>query len=157
MEGVDRRNFLKLAGMLGGSVTVGALTPTIGLLRLSTPPETLTFRAVAGLPAPPLPSYASYVLEGNVNLATQSGVVTRMVLAGAPEVMSDIALPGLSQTIRVKEVFPGRGILRIRGEVADRSQIGAGESPIVEIAVDRSRGIIRAPFLGSTLNLKIQT
>jgi len=47
MEGVDRRNFLKLAGMLGGSVTVGALTPTIGLLKLSTP-ETLTFRAVAG-------------------------------------------------------------------------------------------------------------
>ena len=156
MEGVDRRNFLKLAGMLGGSVTVGALTPTIGLLKLSTP-ETLTFRAIAGLPALPLPAYASYVLEGNVNLATQSGVVTRMVLAGAPEVMSDIALPGLSQTIRVKEVFPGRGILRIRGEVADRSQIGAGESPIVEIAVDRSRGIIRAPFLGSTLNLKIQT
>ena len=155
MEGVDRRNFLKLAGMLGGSVTVGALTPTIGLLKLSTP-ETLTFRAVAGLPAPPLPAYASYVLEGNVNLGAQSGVITRMVLAGAPEAMSDIALPGLSQTIRVKEVLPGSGILRIRGEVADRSQIGAGESPTVEIVVDRSRGIVRAPFLGSTLSLKLQ-
>ena len=155
MEGFDRRGFLKLVGVLGGSVTVGALTPAFGLLKFSDP-ETLSFRAVTGLPAAPMPAYASYVLEGNVNLGTRSGVVTRTVFAGPPEAMSGIALPGLSQTIRIKDVIPSRGVVRIRGEVADRSQLAAGERPTMEILVDRSRGIIRAPFGISGVNLSLQ-
>jgi len=155
VEGFDRRGFLKLVGVLSGSVAVGALTPALALTKLQGA-TALSFRAVAGLPSAPWPAYASYVLEGSVNLATRSGVISRTVFAGAPEVMSDIALPGMSQTIRVTDVRASRGLLRIQGVVSDRSQLQAGESANVEILVDQLRGIVRAPFSSSNVALSIQ-
>lgn len=155
VEGFDRRGFLKLVGVLSGSVTVGALTPALALTKLQGP-DALSFRAVAGLPSAPLPAYASYVLEGSVNLAARSGVLSRTVFAGAPDAMSDIALPGLSRTIRVTDVRSERGVLRIQGVVSDQSQLQPGESPTVEILVDRPRGMVLAPFSGSTVKLSLQ-
>jgi len=155
MDEINRRNFLKIVGVGSGAVAAGAVVPTLGMPRW-TGNDALSFRAVAGLPAEPLPAYASYVLEGSVNLASRTGLVSRTVLAGAPDAMSDIALPGLSQTIRVTDVRPAGGALRIQGIVSDRFQVRRGESPTVEILVDRLRGIVRAPFFGSivTLNLR---
>lgn len=155
VDGFDRRGFLKLVGVLSGSVAVGALTPALGLTKLGGP-DVLSFRAVAGIPSDPLPAYASYVLEGSVNLATRSGILSQTVFAGAPEGMSDIALPGFSRTIRVTDVRSGRGVLRIHGVVTDRSHLRSGESRTMEIVVDRPRGIVRAPFAGSTLMLSLE-
>jgi len=173
MDPIDRRKFLKFVGTgsgiaLAGAVASGGILSLLGkaggggalrpasALTTSQGSDGLSFRAVAGMPSAPLPAYASYVLEGSVNPGTRSGVLSRTVFAGAPSAMSDIALPGLSQTIRVTDVRPGRDVLRIHGLVADRSQIGPGESQSVEILVDRLRRIVRAPFSGSTVNLIMQ-
>ena len=173
MDPVDRRKFLKFVGMGSGIAVAGALAPG-GILKLlgnaggggavmagpmlakSHGPDALSFRAVAGMPSDPLPAYASYVLEGSVNPVTRSGVLSRTVFAGAPAAKSNIVLPGLSQTIRVIDVRPAGDGLRIQGHIADRSQVRPGESQTVEVLVDRVRGIVRAPFSGSTVTLSLQ-
>jgi len=176
MDPIDRRKFLKFVGM-GSGIAIAGTVASNGILSLlgktggggATAPngalsargnagsgDAMQFRAIVGLPALPLPAYASYVLEGSVNPVTRSGVVSRTVFAGAPGAMSDIALPGLSQTIRVTDVRPARDGLRIQGFIGDRSQVGPGESQTVEILVDRARGIVRAPFSGSKVTLSLQ-
>ncbi len=177
MEPIDRRKFLKYVGagsgiaiagtmassgilsILGKAGGGGAIAPSGALSARGNAGggDPMQFRAIVGLPGLPLPAYASYVLEGSVNPGTRSGVLSRTVFAGAPGAMSDIALPGLSQTIRVTDVRPAREGLRIQGLIADRSQVGPGESQTVEILVDRLRGIVRAPFSGSTVNLSLQS
>jgi hypothetical protein len=173
MDSIDRRKFLKFVGagsgiavasalasggiqnLLGNAGGGGTLISALGLTK-SQAPDALSFRAVAGMPAAPWPAYASYVLEGNVNPVNRSGVLTRTVFAGAPGSMSDIALPGLSETIYVTDVRPAHDGLLIQGLVAGRSQVG-GESQTVEILVDRTRRIVHAPFSGSTVNLSLQS
>lgn len=157
MDGMDRRNFLKMVGVLSGSVTVGAATPALALVNFSGGLDHIAFRAVAGVPAEPLAAYASYVLEGSVNLITRTGVLTRTVFAGSPEAMSNIALPGLTRVIRVTDVRPGRGLIRITGVIDDRSQLQKGESPTVDIVLDRVRNTVRAPLVGSTFLLQVQS
>ena len=172
MDPVDRRKFLKFVGMGSGIAVAGAVASggilsllgkaggggavMAGSMAKSQGPDALSFRAVAGMPSAPLPAYASYVLEGSVNSMTRTGVLSRTVFAGAPGAISDIALPGLSQTIRVTDVRPARDGLRIQGHIADRSQVRPGESQTVEVLVDRVRGIVRAPFSGSTVTLSLQ-
>lgn len=176
MDPIDRRKFLKFVGM-GSGIAIAGTVASNGVLSLlgkaggggATAPngalsargnvgsgDAMQFRAIVGLPALPLPAYASYVLEGSVNPVTRSGVLSRTVFAGAPGAMSNIALPGLSQTIRVTDVRPARDGLRIQGVIANRSQVSPGETQTVEILVDRLRGIVRAPFFGSTVTLGLQ-
>ncbi len=84
MDKLNRRKFLKVAGA-STAVVAGVSVPSADLLANNTTKKgTLTFRAVAGLPAKPLPSYASYVLEGHVDLTSGSGVMTKTVFAGSP-------------------------------------------------------------------------
>lgn len=73
MKGMNRRRFLQVAG--AGSIAVASGTAAaVPLLRAapglaaSSHQGTLSFRAVTGLPTKTLPTYASYVLEGHVNL-----------------------------------------------------------------------------------------
>src|SRR3989304_7584321 len=101
MEDVDRRAFLKMVGVVSGSVAVGAAPPAIALAFRG--PDGLAFRAVGGLPASGLPAYASYVLQGSVNLATRSGVLTRTVHAGGPDAPRGFALAGLDRVLRVRD------------------------------------------------------
>ncbi len=168
MDPINRRKFLKFVGA-GSGIAIAGTMASNGILSLlgktggaSAIPssarggDAMQFRAIAGLPALPLPAYASYVLEGSVNPVTRSGVVTRTVFAGPPGATSGIALPGLSQTIHVTDVGPAPDGLRIQGLVADRSQIGPGESQTVEILVNRTRRIVRAPFSGSTVTLSLR-
>ena len=57
MDKLNRRKFLKVAGA-STAVVAGVSVPSAGLLAgNTTKSDTLTFRAVAGLPAKPLPSY----------------------------------------------------------------------------------------------------
>ena len=153
MEKLNRRKFLKVAGA-SSAVAAGAALPSSGLLGSSaTSNGTVTFRAVAGMPQKPLPNYASYVIEGHVNLDSKTGVVTKSVFAGAPETMSTVALPGMSRIARVADVVEESGLLRITGVVDDRSQLRRGESNTFIILIDRSLGTVKAEFFGNNLTL----
>ena len=147
--------------MLGagtGVMAMGALIPS-GVLTsgrvLQATKNKLKFRAVGGLPQGSFPSYASYVIEGTIDLKTHSGVATRNVFAGPPEAMSAIALPGLSRTIRITEVEDSGNVLRVRGVVDDRSQLLAGENPNVDITVDSGRETASSSFMSGEVSLKL--
>ena len=154
MDKISRRDFLKMVG--GGSVALagGAMLANFGLQGATTK-DALTFRAVAGLPSMPLPSYASYVVEGGVNLATKTGVVTRTVFAGAPDATSNLALPGLTRNLRITDVSSLGGIVRITAEVADPSVLLKGESSTTTITIDRSSGTAHTEFLGREVELQL--
>ena len=154
MNGINRRSFLKLAGA-GSAAAAGVGLPGASLLVGTAQASTYSFRAVAGLPAAPLPSYASYVIEGHVNLSTRSGTVTKLVFAGAPEQMSTIALPGLSRAVRVTDARQQGDLLHLTGVVDDRSQLRPDERATVEITIDRAQGAVQTHFLGSRVSLRL--
>lgn len=153
MKRVDRRTFLKLAG--SGSVVAAAAALGGSAVMLPRTERFLTFRASAGLPAEPLPSMATKIIEGNVDLETGTGIVSSRVLAGYP-VPSQIALPGMTRLIRVTAATRQEGRVRLTGVVDDRSQLLAGESPIVEILIDRKLGTVMAPLAGHMVTLAIE-
>jgi len=153
MEKLNRRKFLKVAGA-SSAMAAGAVLPSSGLLANSAATNgTVTFRAVAGMPQKPLPNYASYVIEGHVNLDARTGVITRSVFAGAPETMSTVALPGMSRIARITDVVEEAGLLRITGVVDDRSQLRRGESPTFTVLMNRSLGTVKAEFFGNSVTL----
>ena len=162
MEKINRRKFLTLVGVGSGAVAGGAMLSGAGLGLLGgrggdKPSGTFSFRAVSGLPGGALPSYASYVVQGNVDVAARSGVVARAVYAGYPGAMSTIALPGLSQVVRVTDVREAEGAVDITGVIDDRSQLRPGEDAVVQIRVDRSRGAAWTRFLGQPVELRLHT
>jgi hypothetical protein len=46
-------------------------------------------------------------------------------------------------------------ILNLRGVVEDRSQLQPGESPQIELVVDRERGVVQAPVVGRPVALTL--
>jgi hypothetical protein len=154
MKGMNRRGFLKLAG-LGTAATATAAIPTLDTL-FRNQAGTITFRAVGGVPEGPLPSYASYVLEGYVDLTRKAGSLTRTVVAGHPGQMSQLALPGLSRTVRITDVRRSGDVVHILGVIADRSHLSAGESPDVEIRIDRLGGVVWTRSGRNEAKLKLQ-
>ena len=153
MKRLDRRTFLKLAG--GSSVAVVATVVSGAALRLPESARRLAFRASAGLPAKPLPSMVTKIVEGQVDLEKGTGTVSSRVLAGYP-VPSQIALPGLTRLIRVTAATQDGGFVRLSGIVDDRSQLLPGESPSLEILIDRNRGTVTAPLAGHNVILNIE-
>ena len=154
MGDIDRRGFLKLAG-LGTAAAAGAAIPTVDLL-FANRSGTISLRAVGGVPAGPLPSYASYVLEGYVDVGRKTGTLTRTVLAGHPGEMSEVPLPGFSRTLKITDVRRAGDELHLRTVVADRSQLSAGESPDVEIRIDRLGGVAWAHSGANEVKLTLQ-
>jgi hypothetical protein len=154
MDKISRRKFLKLVGGSSVALVGGAMFTKIGLPG-QIEKDALTFRAVAGLPTAPLPSYASYVIEGGVNLASKTGVVTKGVFAGSPDATSNLALPGLTRNLRVTDVSSLGGVVRITAEVADPSVLLKGEAPTTTITIDTSSGTARAEFLGREVELQL--
>ncbi len=155
MKNMDRRRLFKLAGV-GSVVAAGAALPVVGRLATATEESNLFgFRATLGLPEAPLPNYATFIVEGTVNLANGTGLVTSRMLAGHPGAASEIGLPGLTRIIRVVAVDVQGSMLNLSGVVEDRSQLQPGESPQIEIVVDRARGMVQAPFAGRTVALKL--
>ena len=154
MKEMDRRGFLKLAGT-GSAVAAAAVAmPLIGS-STTTDRGILRFSASLGLPERPLPSYATQLVEGTVDLARGTGVVTSRVLAGHPEATSDIGLPGLARVIRIVAANAEGARVRLRGLIEDRSQLRPDENPQVEIIVDKARGLVQAPFLGRQVELRL--
>ncbi len=154
MDQLDRKHFLKAAGV--GSVAAAGITG-IPLAKhlVQQAPDTFTFRATAGLPQPPLPSYATHIVEGTVDLARGSGLITSRVLAGSPDTTSAIGLPGLARVIRITAIAEQGEKLLLHGLIEDRSQLRRGESAKIEILLDRKRGHIEAPFLGRKHELEL--
>ncbi len=152
MKELDRKDFLKTAGA-GAAVAAGTGLPLAKYLTNRS--GHLTFRAAAGLPRAPLPSYATQIVEGQIDLARGTGLVTSRVLAGHPDDTSLVGLPGLTRTIRITDVDADREQVRLRGLVEDRSQLRRGESHRVEIVVDRKSSLVKAPFLGRQLEHRL--
>ncbi len=144
MHQMKRRRLFELAGL---STAALAALGIGGVGRsLFDRPEPFRFRATLGLPERPLPSYATYVIEGALDLANQTGVVTSRVLAGHPGARSEIGLPGLARIVTVTGVDERDTQLTIRGLIEDRSQLQPGENYHVELVIDRARGVVQAPF-----------
>ena len=154
MNKMDRRGFLKLAGTGSAVAAAAAVLPVVGSFARQQS-GVLRFSAAVGLPERPLPAYATQLLEGAIDLEKGTGLVTSRVLAGHPEATSDIGLPGLARLIRVSGVTREGALVRLRGLIEDRSQLRPGESPQVEILVDQPQGIVRAPFLGREVVLRL--
>jgi hypothetical protein len=153
MNDIDRRRLFKLAAA-GSVVAAGAAVPVVGRLTSHVDDHlTIGIRATHGLPEPPLPSYATYVVEGTLNLAAGAGLITTRVLAGHPGDPSEIGLPGLTRVIRISQIDSDGSQLRVRGVIEDRSQLLPGESSSMELLVDRTRGTLTAPFVGRTVTL----
>jgi len=157
MRQLSRRRFITLAGV--GSALLAATgsgvfrvlekvrSSSAPQLTPATRPRTFRFRAVAGLPERPLPSYASFVLEGDIDLAASTGTVTRTVFAGAPQARSTIELPGLARVLRVTGVQGDAASLRIQAAVDDPGALRPGESVTSMIRVDPANGVVVAPLL----------
>ena len=155
MKKVNRRQFLRTAGAGSAVVAAAAVLPMAGLLTWNAR-DVLKFRAVVGLPRPPLPSYMSYVIEGRVDLASRTGQLSKTVYAGAPEAMSTIAIPGTERTLTVGSVARHDGLVTLRGAIDDRSMLLPGEAPNFEILLDRANGIARGDFFGTGVVMRLE-
>jgi len=153
MEQRNRRGFVKLAG--AGSVVAAAASVPFAAHLVSDESGVLRFSASGGLPKTGFPSYATHSVEGTVDLAAGTGRVTSRVVAGHPGDMSHIGLPGLSRVFKITKVDVDGKRVRLGGVVEDRSQLLRGESPNVEIVVDRGRKIVLVPFVGRPSELSI--
>ncbi len=153
MVNKNRRNFLKMVGLGSGAVAAAAL-PMSGLLK-NTTKDSFSFRGVVGLPGGPFPDYATYVVEGHVDLAARTGTVTKTVYAGGPSDPAQVALPGTSRVVKVTSVTQEGQTTWVLGVVEDRSTLAKGESAAVEVTIDRSMGIARARFMDSWVTLEL--
>jgi len=155
MQQVNRRRLIKLAGV-GTVVAAGVAIPSVGRLRNEIQNQNqYQFRATLGLPEPPLPSYATYLMEGMVDLVGGTGLVASRILAGHPDAQSNVGLPGLGRIIAVTHVEERGAQLTLRGVVQDRSQLQPGENPQVNIVIDRERGVVQAPFGRESVVLRL--
>ncbi len=154
MKKLARRDFLKMAGAGAATVIAGAAVPVSGYFAWMGK-NVLRFRAVAGMPRAPWPAYASYVIEGNVDMNKRSGSVVKSIYAGAPDAMSGIAFPGTVRSIRVTSVKESADTVNIGGEIADTATLLKGESPTFSILVDRAHGLAHADFFGHTVVMKL--
>ncbi len=156
MQEINRRKFLKVAGTgAAGAAALAAMAPLANLVFSVTRDGILSFRAIAGLPQKPF-AWATYVLEGRVDVMAKSGVVTKTLFAGPPEVKSTIALPGLTRTVRLTDVSESNGTLQIKGVMDDRTQLMAGESSTVSIVIDRVRGTAKAQFFETGVSMRLE-
>jgi hypothetical protein len=151
---VDRRNFLKLAAKGSALAAAAAVVPISGVLRW-TSQGALKFRAVAGLPRNPLPTYATFVVEGSVDLDRGTGLITKSLYAGAPQAMSNILFPGTARTIRITTVDRSANQVRLAGAVNTGETLTAREKRNVTIVIDTSRKVAHADFLGTAVVLQV--
>lgn len=154
MTDFTRRDFLKLAG--AGTVAVAGGLATFRLVGANRAGDTFTFRAVKGLPERPLPAYASYVLEGNVDLAHRTGVITRKVYAGGPEAMSSVVFDELTRTYSITSVQGTPRLLTLQATLDGQATLHPGESGTATILVNQARSEVRAPFIGNDVVMKLE-
>jgi hypothetical protein len=155
MSKLTRRRFLIIGG--AGAVAVAAGGAALAIRQFSKTSSsggTLTFRAVAPLPRPPLVSYASYVITGQVDLGSGTGTITRTVFAGDPGIMLPIAL--LTRQAHVTSVETQGSTWRITGKVDNPSQLQPGESASFTIVIDPDHHAAQSDFYGDPIQLQLQ-
>jgi hypothetical protein len=150
---MDRRTFLKAAGIgsVGATATVALGTGDSA----ARPASALSFRASTGLPALPLPAWATQVIEGHLDTTAGTGVLTSRLMAGHPGDPSEVALPGLSRVLRVTGAHRTGHQVQIDAVIDDRSQLRPGESPRVRIVLDQVTKVVHAPFNGQPITLQL--
>jgi hypothetical protein len=160
MKGLNRRRFLQISGassiVAATAGTAGSLLSSATGLTTASKQGTFTFRAVAGLPSKLMPTYASYVLEGHVDLTTHSGVMMNTIYAGDPQAMSRVAFPGQSRIFRITEVETLGGAFRLVGTIDDRSQLQHGESRTIELFIDPAQRVARTRLFNTELLLQLE-
>jgi hypothetical protein len=155
MKRIERRTFLKLAGLSGGLAAAASLPSAASLLTKSG--SSVAILAEAGMPARPLPSMATHILEGWVDAKAGTGRLTSTILAGHPGAVSEIALPGLTRQIQVNRVHVTGDEMRIYGSVTDRSQLMPAESPTVNLLIDRLKRTATGQLRGHEVTLQLVT
>lgn len=156
MDTMNRRKFLQLAGV--GTAVMAAGVAGAGALISNANGSSFSFKAVAGLPnKAPLPTYCSYVIQGNVNLTARTGTITEAMYAGAPFGVTTTKTPwaGFGRTVRVSDVKQSGSTITISGSVTDRAQLRAGKSPAFQLRIDRARGSAEGSFLGVPITLTV--
>ena len=152
MNTFSRRRFLVLIG--AGVVAAAGGAIAVHQLIANGQGNTLNFQAVAGLPAKPLPSYASYVIGGQVNLSNGTGAITKYVYAGPPDRMTTIPL--LTRDVRVTAVQQQGSAWHITGVVTNQTQLQKGEDRAFDIRLDPSRNLAQSSFFGSSIVLDLK-
>jgi hypothetical protein len=156
MKTLDRRDFLKIAGAGTVALAAGAAVPVAGFFGW-TGKDVLRFRAVAGMPKAPLPTYASYVIEGSVNIRARTGSLAKSLHAGAPDAISGVVFPGTARAILITDVRQMGDEVRISGRIAESVMLLKGETPVFNMVVNRSSGIAQADFLGTTVVMRLDS
>jgi hypothetical protein len=154
MKTIDRRDFLKMAGAGAAVVAAGAAMPVAGFFGW-TGKNQLRFRAVTGMPRAPWPTYASYVIEGNVDLRNRTGQLAKSIHAGAPDAMSGIVFPGTARSVRVTDVRRSGASVMIQGDLVEKSMLLQGESPTFQLQIDQATGLAHADLFGSKVTLRL--
>jgi hypothetical protein len=150
---LSRRRFLALTG--AGVVAVAAGGTAFAIRHLTgSQGSTLSFQAVTGLPAKPFLSYASYVIDGNVNFSNGTGTITKYVYAGPPESMTSIPL--LTRVVRVTAVRQQGSAWHISGVEENQSQLQSGEDASFVLLLDPSSHVAQSTFFGSPIQLHVQ-
>jgi hypothetical protein len=152
---LDRRHFIRLAAGGAAAVATASALPLSGILKWIGVGE-LRFRAVAGLPRHPLPTYASFVVEGTVDLDRGTGSIVKKLYAGSPESMSTILFPGTARTISVTGVEESGGTIRIAGMVDGIEGLAPREKRTVAITIDRAGKTAQADFMGTPVALRLE-
>ena len=152
MDTFSRRRFLMLVGA-GIVVAAGGTALAVRQLTSNGQGSMLNFQAITGLPAKPLPSYASYVIDGQVNLQSDTGTITKAVYAGPPDEATTIVL--LSRTVQVKSAQRQGNAWHITGVVSDPS-LQPGEETAFDILLDPSHKSAQSTFFGSSIQLALQ-
>jgi hypothetical protein len=153
MNTFSRRRFLVYMGE-GVVVIAGGTAFTLRQLTGKGQGNILKFRAITGLPTKPTPSYASYVIGGQVNLNTTTGAITKNVFAGPPAQTTNIAL--LTRSVRVTGVEKQGSKWHITGVVNNQAQIQVGEEKTFSILLDPNRNLAQSTFFGSPIQLTLQ-
>lgn len=152
MNTFSRRRFLVLFG--AGVVAAAGGAIAVHQLIANGQGNTLNFQAVAGLPAKPLPSYASYVIGGQVHLSNGTGTITKYVYAGPPGKITTIPL--LTRDVRVTAVQQQGSVWHITGAVTNQTQLQKGEDSAFDIRLDPSRNLAQSSFFGSSIQLDLK-
>lgn len=152
MKTVSRRRFLVVT--VAGAVVVAAGGIALTVRQLSGQGKRLNFQAVTALPGKPLVSYASYVINGNINENDGTGTITQHVYAGSPERMTSIDM--FTRVVRVNSVHRQGNVWQMSGVVENQAQLQEGESPSFEVRLDALGNIVHSTFFGSPIQLHLQ-
>jgi hypothetical protein len=154
MNTLSRRRFLVLTGAGVVAVAAGGIALAVRQLTGSGHGGTLNFQAVTGLPGKPFLSYASYVINGNVNVSNETGTITKYVYAGPPENITNISL--LTRVVHVTGVRQQGSAWHISGTVDNPAQLQRGEDASFQLLLDSSSGVAQSTFFGSPIQLNLQ-